>query len=77
MGSRTISISDEAYKLLRSLKGSKDSFTDVILREVGQRPLSSFAGVFSRASAKDMTRTINDMRTRSSKRVRSTSRKLS
>jgi predicted CopG family antitoxin len=32
MGHKTITISEEAYKVLSHLKRSKESFTDVILR---------------------------------------------
>ncbi|MGQ9470053.1 MAG: antitoxin VapB family protein [Nitrososphaerales archaeon] len=32
MGFKTITISDEAYKRLKRLKGKKESFTDIILR---------------------------------------------
>lgn len=47
MGYKTISLSDEAYESLTSLKRKGESFTDVVLRlcsKVPKRPLSSFAG---------------------------------
>ncbi|MGB9659115.1 MAG: antitoxin VapB family protein [Nitrososphaerales archaeon] len=32
MGFKTITISDEAYKRLKRLKGKKESFTDIIIK---------------------------------------------
>lgn len=38
---RTVHLSDEAYELLLALKGTGDSFSDVVVRELGkgQNPL--------------------------------------
>lgn len=47
MGYKTISLSDEAYEKLASLKRKGESFTDVILRlcsKTPRKPLASFAG---------------------------------
>jgi len=47
MGYKTISLSDEAYGKLASLKRKGESFTDVILRlcsRAAKRSLASFAG---------------------------------
>ena len=47
MGYRTISLSDEAYKLLASMKRKGESFTDVIIRlcsKTAKKPLATFAG---------------------------------
>jgi len=47
MGYKTISLSDEAYETLASLKRRGESFTDVILRlcsKTAKQPLTSFAG---------------------------------
>jgi predicted CopG family antitoxin len=44
---KVISLSDEAYKLLKKLKGENESFSDVIIRLVGaseRKPLSDFSG---------------------------------
>jgi predicted CopG family antitoxin len=49
MGYKTISLSDEAYEVLASLKGKGESFTDVILRicsKTAKKPLVSFAGTW-------------------------------
>ena len=50
MGYKTISLSDEAYEKLASMKRKGESFTDVVLRlcsTMGRRPLSSFAGAWN------------------------------
>ncbi len=50
MGYKTISLSDEAYERLASLKEGGESFTDVVMRlcsKVPSRPLSGFAGAWS------------------------------
>lgn len=50
MGYKTISLSDEAYEMLASLKRERESFTDVVLRlcsRATKKPLTSFAGSWS------------------------------
>jgi len=47
VGHKTITVSEEAYKMLAGLKREGESFTEVIRRvveEVRRKPLSSFAG---------------------------------
>jgi len=47
MAHKTLTISEEAYEALASMKGEKESFTDVVLRLAKSpniRPLKSFAG---------------------------------
>ncbi|MGB9741434.1 MAG: antitoxin VapB family protein [Candidatus Bathyarchaeia archaeon] len=49
MGYKTISLSDEAYNKLASLKKKGESFADVILRLCSEAPkknLTSFAGAW-------------------------------
>ncbi|RLI40102.1 antitoxin [Candidatus Bathyarchaeota archaeon] len=49
MGYKTISLSDEAYSKLASLKRKGESFTDVIFRlcsKATKKPLASFAGAW-------------------------------
>jgi predicted CopG family antitoxin len=36
MGTTTISLSDEAYRVLKSQKGEGESFSDLILRKFGR-----------------------------------------
>jgi predicted CopG family antitoxin len=63
MGHRTITISDEAYKILSSLKRDKESFTDVIKRvfaEPRKRPLGAFAGAWQ-GSDEELNRILGDI----------------
>lgn len=57
MGYRTISLSDEAYKKLASLKREGESFSDVILRlcsKAVKKPLVSFAGSWVMSDEEEM-----------------------
>jgi len=50
MGYKTISLSDEAYRMLASVKRRGESFTDVIYRlcsRASKKPLASFAGAWT------------------------------
>jgi len=63
MGHRTITISDEAYNILSSLKRDKESFTDVIKRVFGEarkRPLAAFTGVWQ-GSDEELNRILGDI----------------
>ena len=51
MSVKTITITEEAYRRLRSRKTGAESFSDVILRLTKRRPLSDFVGILSPDSA--------------------------
>ena len=58
LGFKTISLSDEAYKMLASLKKSGESFTDVVIRlcsKMSKKPLASFAGVWIMSDEEEKT----------------------
>ncbi len=46
MGTKTITIMDDAYELLKSRKRKDESFSAVLRREIGKskKPLTDFAG---------------------------------
>ena len=56
MRQKTISLTEEAYGKLRSLKGPKESFSEIILRlcqhvaDASEEPLDEFIGILAGAS---------------------------
>lgn len=58
MGTKTISIDDDAYKRLASLKRENESFSIVIKRVTGGNSLSLIQGILSKGSADRMEKTI-------------------
>lgn len=77
MGARNISISDEAYERLKSIKKPNESFTDVINRLTGRRSILELVGLLSKEEAREMKLGIKDIRKKSSKRIRALSEKVS
>lgn len=77
MGARNISISDEAYERLKSIKKPSESFTDIINRLTGRRSILELAGLLSKEEAREMKLRIKDIRKKSSKRIRALSEKVS
>ena len=59
---RTIALTREAYDRLRSRKGPKDSFSDVVLRLTARRPLAESAGMLSKSSVKAFREAIEEAR---------------
>jgi len=65
MGVKTISISDEAYARLKSLKRRGESFSDVINRLTSRKRLSEIAGVLNDDDVDVIGSTIASIRSRS------------
>jgi len=76
MGSRNISISDEAYSRLAALKGPNESFTDVINRITGRRSILELAGVLTEAEGDELRRRVEELRLGSARRVEATARRV-
>jgi predicted CopG family antitoxin len=70
MGTKTISITDEAYDVLKSWKEDRDSFSSVILKLGKKQDLLRFAGFFSEKRAKELKESISDSRKRSRDRYK-------
>lgn len=64
MGTKTLSISDDAYRRLRDAKVGNESFSQVIQRLTGRRDLSRFVGCISPALAADLRAASADVRQR-------------
>ncbi|MFO7836646.1 MAG: antitoxin VapB family protein [Candidatus Thorarchaeota archaeon] len=69
MGSKTISVSDEAYARLKSLKKHGESFSDVINRLTKRRRLSELAGALDGKDGEVLEETIASLRARSRERI--------
>jgi len=76
MGTRNISISDEAYSRLAALKESKESFTDVINRLTGRRSILELKGVLTVVEARELRLNMMELRLKSKRRVASTIGKM-
>jgi predicted CopG family antitoxin len=62
MSSKSITISEEAYRRLKSKKKKNESFTDVINRITRERPLSEIAGILSEKEADKLKKHVKDRR---------------
>lgn len=64
MGTKTISITDEAYDLLKSWKGERDSFSSVIMKLGKKQDLLKYAGIITEKRGEELKRTIIESRKR-------------
>ena len=63
MGTKTISITDEAYNILKSRKGDT-SFSEIIVKLSGKKKLSSFYGALSEESADALEKAVLEGRSK-------------
>lgn len=68
MATKTINVTEEAYEALKSRKREGESFTDVVLRLAGDRPLSEVAGVLTDEQAQELASAVARGRQRSRSR---------
>jgi len=76
MGTRNISISDEAYTKLAALKEPGESFTDVINRLAGKGSILDLAGVLSPKQAAELRSGVREVRAKSRIRLSETRRRM-
>jgi predicted CopG family antitoxin len=69
MGVKTISVSDEAYARLKSLKKAGESFSDVINRLTSRKRLSEIAGALNDEDVDVIESAIASIRSRSRDRT--------
>ena len=62
MTTKTITVTEDAYEALRSLKGVRESFSKTILRIAKKRPLSDFYGILSKEAGKELEESIREVR---------------
>ncbi len=70
MATKTISISEEAYNLLKSVKEEKESFTEAIIKIAKKDPLSRLVGVLTDREAEEIRSNIKAMRRSMNERVK-------
>ena len=76
MGSKNISISDEAYSRLKKFKGKNESFTDVINRLTNKVTLLDLRGTLTTDEADLILKSISESRKLSRNRSLAISEKL-
>ena len=69
MGTKTISISDEAYNLLRAIREGNESFTETILKIAKKDPLERLTGILSKKEADELRSHIKASREAIDKRL--------
>ena len=63
MGYKTISLSEEAYEMLRKAKRENESFSQVVMRLANKRTLSDFVGCIPENSVAKLSEALADFRT--------------
>lgn len=64
MASKTITVTEEAYMALNSLKAPRESFSETLMRIARRRSLREFAGILSNESADRLENAVRDFRRR-------------
>ncbi len=63
MATKNISITEEAYRRLATLRKKKESFSEIIMEITGKRAkLSDFHGILSRGGADALEKSIRESR---------------
>ena len=69
MGTKNISISEEAYERLAALKRPNESFTEVVNRLTQKRSILELAGALTEKEGQSLREEVAKLRLTSSKRV--------
>jgi predicted CopG family antitoxin len=67
---RVISISDDVYELLKSLKREGESFSEVIRKLARKTSISTFSGILSKEAADEIENAIEELNWRMKSEMR-------
>ncbi len=71
MATKTITVTDESYQMLKSIKQQGESFSELIKRAFSpKRDIMKFAGIISEEDAEGIKASIRELREFSVKRFR-------
>ena len=76
MGTKNISISEEAYERLAALKKPNESFTEVVNRLTRKRSILELAGTLTGKEGDETRREIKELRKASQRRINSSTRRV-
>lgn len=62
MATKTITVTEDAYEVLKSLKDTGESFSKTIKRLAGKKSLIDFAGILTNEEADELERNIKEGR---------------
>ena len=62
MGTKTISLADDAYEKLKARKREGESFSDVVRRLAGGVTLAEYHGILDEETADDLERVVEERR---------------
>ena len=76
MAVKTITVTENAYEALKSLKAPSESFSEAITRITGKTSLKKFVGALSDESAKRLEEAVKEIRRRHTESYRRTLKKV-
>ena len=76
MATKTVSISEEAYNLLKSMREGKESFTEIIIKIAKKDPLSKLVGVLTKKDADELRNYVKTSRGQTEKRLQETKERM-
>ena len=70
MSTKTITLAEDAYQRLYSLKQGQESFSEVVRRLTTRKPLTSFAGLLTQQEANKIEKIVQTGRENSRRRAK-------